>query len=1008
MASKRKGRKRRKKPKSGEARHVPDRCVDVSETDFQQVEYHRQAMALLPEPGDKRSGIAYLFKQDSRGPETRFCTCAESNKKTCRHILKIARIYWRFSEDLGSSSAEDALRGSIWHRLGTILAEGCKERPNTVSMQLVYAEGARGIRVLDSGGNEMLTYYSAGRDLDRFLERFGQGPEGSEVSQRCALLDNLLLVTLSDNERLLADRGFKSRRQAFEESFWYRLGYHAYREFGEEHLTFRPAIEEATGAFTIGCRAPATETHLRLVIPRKQVRAVLDALRQCYPNDPGLALHPIPLKSLFKVSANTELDLELRPMIQLLQEEGEAHFFAREELERFRYGDLVYIKEIGILAELEPPGPMARKFKEPVKMVLQRSQVPSFMQEFGQELKHGKHLVDNSLKNLKVFDQYDRLQITPDALERDWCWLSMRYGFGSSSVSLLEILRAREEGRQYIPTADGWVNCLSPEFDVLSLMGEKLGPAAPDGDADRLKLSPLEVLRIKASATAEVEVKGEGAQAPLLERLLELRPAQPLAPLQGLASTLRAYQRIGVEWLRFLYENGFGGLLCDDMGLGKTHQVMALMLALREMAAEEAPFLVVAPTTVLSHWRDKISQHAPGLQATVFHGGERNLEQALEEGDVVITSYGILRNDIDQLKTAPFALVAFDEIQNIKNAQTLTYRAAEELPVPVKIGLTGTPLENRLDDLKALFDLTNPGYLGRDEDFQRTYVKPIENGADPDRRRELSRVISPFTLRRLKTTVLSELPEKIEDIRSCTLGEDQVRLYREAISSRGVGLRDILRQGKEPVPYMHIFALLTLLKQICDHPALVEGRPEDYERYHSGKWELFTDLIAESLDSGQKVVVYSQFLDMIRIIGKYLERLGVGFATLTGSSRNRSEIISRFNNDPDCRVYVGSLKAGGAGIDLIAGSVVVHYDRWWNAAKEDQATDRVHRIGQRRGVQVFKLVTEGTLEEKISAIIDKKRSLMESVVREDDPGLLKTFTREQLLDMLSLPTQTGA
>jgi len=197
---------------------------------------------------------------------------------------------------------------------------------------------------------------------------------------------------------------------------------------------------------------------------------------------------------------------------------------------------------------------------------------------------------------------------------------------------------------------------------------------------------------------------------------------------------------------------------------------------------------------------------------------------------------------------------------------------------------------------------------------------------------------------------------------------------------------------------------LALLKQICDHPALINGDLENYNKYESGKWDLFKELMTEGLESGQKVVVFSQFIGMIKIIESFLKEKNVGFVTLTGVSRNRGEIISRFNNDPDCRVYVGSLKAGGTGVDLVAGSVVIHYDRWWNAAKEDQATDRVHRIGQKRGVQVFKLVTEGTLEEKISAIIERKRNLMDKIIKEDEPGIMKTFSREQLIEMLSGPS----
>ena len=271
------------------------------------------------------------------------------------------------------------------------------------------------------------------------------------------------------------------------------------------------------------------------------------------------------------------------------------------------------------------------------------------------------------------------------------------------------------------------------------------------------------------------------------------------------------------------------------------------------------------------------------------------------------------------------------------------------------------------------------------------------------RKRELSRLISPFTLRRLKKTVLHDLPEKIEDIRTCRLSETQATLYREAIELRAQGIIEALKNKNTAVPYIHIFALLTLLKQICDHPALIQASVEDFAAHPSGKWELFKELLSESLDSGQKVVVYTQFLGMVRIMEKHLTEQAIGYVTLTGASRKRGDIIRRFNEDPECRVYVGSLKAGGTGVDLIGGSVVIHYDRWWNAAKEDQATDRVHRIGQTRGVQVFKLVTEGTLEEKISAIIMTKRDLMDSIVKEDDPGLLKTFSREELMAMLSLP-----
>ena len=467
-----------------------------------------------------------------------------------------------------------------------------------------------------------------------------------------------------------------------------------------------------------------------------------------------------------------------------------------------------------------------------------------------------------------------------------------------------------------------------------------------------------------------------------------------------MVSELRPYQKIGVEWLHFLYENDLAGLLCDDMGLGKTHQAMALMLLLKEQHEVDDPFLVICPRTVISHWRDKLAQHAPGLRVAVYHGTNRNLEEALEERDVLVASYGVLRNDAAKLGTVSWSLLFFDEIQQIKNQETQAHRAAVTVPARMKIGLTGTPIENSLSELKNLFDLVLPGYLGDDESYFDRFGASSREHPDDEALRDLRRLISPFVLRRLKTAVLDELPGKIEDIRTCSLSTEQHQLYRDAIDTRGLALADRIRRDDKPLPYIHIFALLNQLKQICDHPALALGVAAEWRDHDSQKWDLFQELLAESLESGQKVVVFSQYLGMIAMMESYLEELGIGYAKLTGSTRRRGEVVDRFNENPDCRVFLGSLRAGGTGIDLIAGSVVIHYDRWWNAAKEDQATDRVYRIGQKRAVQVFKLVTEDTLEESIAAMIDRKRELMSSVVQADHPRLGKIFTREELLELL--------
>jgi len=973
----------------------------VSIPGFDRVEFLRHGLALVPDPADKRPGLPLLLLGRDSLPELRSCSCARSKTRTCDHVLELVGLYRSFLESRGGRSPYDLFKASLWHKLSTVLARRGEPLLERVGLSSVRDGRGGWIGISGPDGEELARYLSSGPDAGRLVERLGPAGGEDQVPGRSEILKRLALRTLTQDERSLIERGYKSQRMALEGSFWYRLAYHCFMEFGPSGITFQPRIEEKTGRFTLLGLGPDQRPVLQLAVPRLEVGSLLAAFRDDLPNQHGLTIHPLPLRSIFKVDLNTELDLEVRPLIQVLQGDGEAFYLDRAEVERFRYGNLIYVKELGLLAELERERGPGRRFKAPVRMRLKKSQVPSFLEEHAAELKEDRFLVGEEVRSLKIFKEFDRIEVDPKALERDWCWLDLRYGFGTGSVSLAELLRAREEGRRYLGLEGGWVDCQAESLSGLEGLGRReIDPA------DRVRLSRLDLLRLQAAAQTPLRVTGRDQRARLLKRLLSLSPALPGARVKGLTSSLRPYQTIGFEWLRFLSENFLSGLLCDDMGLGKTHQVMALMLWLRESGRSDRPMLVVCPATVLSHWSGKLGEHAPGLRAAVFHGAQREVEDVLAGNDLLLTSYGVLLNDIRRLEEIDWSLVVFDEIQTIKNPQTKTFQAARSLRAGFRLGLTGTPLENRLEDLKALFDLILPGYLGSDQSFQERYAGRDSMPA-PTRRAELGRLISPFVLRRLKGSVLEELPDKIEDIRTCRLSQDQVALYREAVSSRGRALAEELKAAGRPIPYIHIFALLNLLKQICDHPALVSDPGEDPERCRSGKWDLFQELLQESLDSGQKVVVYSQYLRMIELIAGHLGRLGVDFVTLTGRSRNRGRIISRFNDDPGCRVFAGSLRAGGLGIDLVAASVVIHYDRWWNAAREDQATDRVHRIGQRRGVQVFKLVTEGTLEEKISALIEKKRRLLEEVVPEDDPRVLKSFSREDLIGFLSFSPPVG-
>ena len=728
----------------------------------------------------------------------------------------------------------------------------------------------------------------------------------------------------------------------------------------------------------------AGEPVLRFFVPRTRVGAVLAFLEEASQDEEAQPVVPATLEALLREASEggengAALD-RLRGLIEL--EEG-----PRPDIEKYVYGGLAYVPEMERLAEIDDEIDDGRDRRPPATAVSSwRDGDPTVVQARAPQLEDPMH-------ELRILREFDFVEI--DAEDESSDDVRVRYAFGEQKVAIQEIVEARRQGLPYLETETGWIDLAAPE-----LRGLENFIREDAAESDALALSSAQILRLKSTTDKPVHIEGSRDRSQILRRLLDFQPSAPLGELDGLRSELRPYQRIGVEWLHFLYENELAGLLCDDMGLGKTHQAMALMLLLKEQHGIDDPHLVICPRTVMSHWRDKLAEHAPGLNVAVYHGTNRNLEESLAGQDVLVASYGVLRNDAGKLAQVRWSLLFFDEVQQIKNQETQAHQAAVAVPARMKIGLTGTPIENSLSELKNLFDLVLPGYLGDDEDYFDRYGASSREQPTDEAIEDLRRLISPFVLRRLKTAVLDELPEKIEDARLCSLSPEQRQLYRDAINTRGLALAEKIRRDDKPLPYLHIFALLNQLKQICDHPALALNEVDAWREHSSHKWDLFQELLEESLASGQKVVVFSQYLGMIAILESYLTGIGVPFAKLTGSTRKRGEVVDRFNNDDECRVFLGSLRAGGTGIDLIAGSVVIHYDRWWNAAKEDQATDRVYRIGQKRAVQVFKLVTEDTLEERIAAMIDRKRKLMSSVVQADHPQLGKIFTREELLELL--------
>src|SRR3990167_4856083 len=447
------------------------------------------------------------------------------------------------------------------------------------------------------------------------------------------------------------------------------------------------------------------------------------------------------------------------------------------------------------------------------------------------------------------------------------------------------------------------------------------------------------------------------------------------------------------------------------MGLGKTHQAMALMAAVTALKSEDKKFLVVCPTSVIYHWEELLKKFLPALSVFVFYG-QRRSERSLE-GDysVLLTSYGMVRTEKEKLSKVVFDLAIYDEIQQAKNARSQTHKALKSLCTSMGIGLTGTPIENRIIEIKALLDLVLPYYLPSDAQFKEHFVIPIEKESNVEKKQLLSNLIRPFILRRKKAEVLLELPEKTEEISYCDLSQEQAILYQETYQFYKNQVYVEMNRGGDQTARMHIFALFSKLKQICDHPCLITEDHFSYETHASGKWDLFIELLQEARESHQKVVVFTQYLRMMDIIKYYLSSQNIGFAEIRGSTRDRRGALLRFQTDPDCEVFVASLQAAGVGIDLTAASVVIHYDRWWNPAKENQATDRVHRMGQSRGVQVFKLVAKDTLEENIHELIEKKKGLAEQAIAYDDQDQIKTLDREELIELLGhleLPVESGA
>lgn len=576
---------------------------------------------------------------------------------------------------------------------------------------------------------------------------------------------------------------------------------------------------------------------------------------------------------------------------------------------------------------------------------------------------------------------------------------------GGQSISKAEFDRLVAQNTPLVEINGEWVE-LRPQ-DV------KAAQAFFAARQNQTGLSLEDALRISTGDTHTLEklpvvsFESSGTLQNLLTTLTGNQAIEPVPEPQGFKGELRPYQARGVGWLAFLERWGLGACLADDMGLGKTIELIAFLLHLQQQDQLTRPTLLVCPTSVLGNWEREVRRFAPGLKVLIHHGPGRSqgkaFAKAINGKDLVITSYPLVYRDERCLKPVDWQGVVLDEAQNIKNPTAKQSQAVRQLQAQFRIALTGTPLENRLSELWSILDFLNPGYLGQRNFFQRRFAVPIERYGDTASLQTLRSLVQPFILRRLKSDreIIQDLPEKQEMTVFCGLSPEQAALYEQAVQGSLAVIESaegIQRRGM-------ILGLLTKLKQICNHPAQFLKESTLASDYRSSKLKRLEEMLEEALSEGDRALVFTQFAEWGKLLKPYLEnKLGRETLFLYGSTakQQRQAMIDRFQHDPQGpRIFILSLKAGGVGLNLTRANHVFHFDRWWNPAVENQATDRVFRIGQTRNVQVHKFVCTGTLEEKIHEQIESKKALAEQVVGTGENWLADLDT-DQLRNLLLL------
>ena len=472
----------------------------------------------------------------------------------------------------------------------------------------------------------------------------------------------------------------------------------------------------------------------------------------------------------------------------------------------------------------------------------------------------------------------------------------------------------------------------------------------------------------------EVKWKGKKELLKLSKKLKNFEGIKEITPPKGLTITLRDYQRFGLNWLMFLKEFRFGGILADDMGLGKTIQTLSMILRIKESRKLKKPVLIIVPTSLLGNWKAEIEKFTPPLKYISVYGNERGAKfREMMKYDIIFTTYNLIVRDFDIYKKEDFEYIILDEAQKIKNPNSKATQTIKKLTSNYKLALSGTPIENHLGELWSIFSFIMPGFLGSLKTFKQAFQNPIERDRDYQKQKLLNKKIHPFILRRTKEKVLSELPEKVEIIKYAEFDEKEVKLYESIRVIMDKKVRDAITKNGLAKSQIIVLDALLKLRQVCCHPKLLKVE-EAKKLNHSSKLDMFLELMDELLAEGRKILVFSQFTSMIDIMKEELDNLNINYSTLTGSTKDRDEVINEFKSGKT-NVFLISLKAGGVGLNLTEADTVIHYDPWWNIAAQNQATDRAYRIGQDKNVFVYKLVVRNSIEEKILELQNKKAKL---------------------------------